>query len=203
MPAWAARDCEVALGHGWPPATENYGNAVESLLVDDDAPALMLTRLPARGTEDAVMLVPGAGGNWTLQYVTARKRVLNWTGSGAAMQRELQVEQTPKREMVEIPAGLAEHLVDAWRQTLAVAVPAGRDAPFSEDDTWLLVIDGQRVSGAVPGCGAAGFMAEQAELLIKAADTRESRLDKRWGKLERSLDRMAKARAADGGAPER
>ncbi|MCF7222294.1 hypothetical protein [Marilutibacter chinensis] len=198
LPALADDACEVALGHGWPPATENYGSAVEQLLAGGAAPTLMLTRLPARGTEDAVILVRGEDGSWTLRHAEADQRVLVWTGSGASMQRELLVDQRPEVLEVPIPAVLAERFIDAWRRTLAV-VPPDRDAPFSEGDTWLLQIEGQRLAGGVPGCGAAEMMVDQVELLIEAADTRESRLDKRWEDLAESLDEMAAERVAGGG----
>src|SRR5690606_41189805 len=55
MPLAQAAECELQLGHGWPPATGNHGDAVEGLLVADAAPALQLTWLPKRGTESALM----------------------------------------------------------------------------------------------------------------------------------------------------
>ncbi|AWV08559.1 hypothetical protein [Marilutibacter maris] len=201
-PAFADDEaCKPALGHGWPPATENYGTAVEGLLADGIAPELMLTRLPARGNEDALMLARDASGGWTLRYAEADERVMSWTGNGLEMRRELMVDQVPEKLEVPIPAILATRVVDAWRQALTEAVPAGVEAPYNEGDTWLVVIGGDRVSGAAPDCGSARFMAEQLELLIDAADTKASKRDRRWAEVAESLDEMREARArADGGS---
>ena len=193
--------CTLAMGHGWPPATENYGSAVERLLADAIAPELMLTRLPARGNEDAVMLARDPSGGWMLRHAEADERVMSWAGNGLEMRRELLVDQVPEKLEVPIPAILATRVVDAWRQALAEAVPAGLEAPYNEGDTWLVVIDGERVSGAVPGCGGARFMVEQLELLIDAADTKASKRDRRWAEVAESLDEMREERArADGGS---
>jgi hypothetical protein len=202
--ARADDDCAVPLGRGWPPATENYGTAVEQLLVDDAGPVLALTRLPSRGTESALVLIAANEGDWTLRFAEADKRVLDWSG-GTDLKRELRTGQTPERTDVPMPAPLARRLVDMWQRALSSAVPADRPAAYSDDDTWLFVFGDPvsnaepalRISGQMPECGVTEYLSEQVGLLVEATDDRDSRRVRRWDQLEASLDDMDRTMTAD------
>jgi len=192
MPLAQAAECELQLGHGWPPATGNHGDAVEGLLVADAAPALQLTWLPKRGTESALMLLqPTDGGDWTLRYARPSERVDQWDNRGGGMKRVLLVDQQPEVLEVPMPAALAARLVDGWQRTLQAGVPADRAAEFHDDEVLSFVIAGERFSGLEPKCGAGELLVEQAEDLIKTADEddAEDRAE-RWQDLKRDLDEL-------------
>jgi len=179
--------CRLELGRGWPPATENYGSAVEKLFAGDAAPALRLTRLPPAGQESGLLLIPGsAGSDWTLRRVRADKRVHYWSDS----RLELRVEQQPDIAEAPIPAALAQRLVAEWRDALGRAVPADQPAQFSEEETWLFAIGDLRVSGKQPGCEIGGHLLEQIDLLAEASDEGLQKRERRWRQLERSLDEL-------------
>ena len=183
-------ECRLALGRGWPPATENYGTAVERLFAGDAVPALTLTRLPTSGVERGLLLIPGSGdGDWTLRIVQADKRVHYWAG----VELQMRVDQEPEITEAPIPAALASRLVADWRNALAAAVPEGQEARFSEDETWLFVVDGLRVSGTQPGCDIGEHLREQIELLAEASDEGEAKRERRWRQIGRSLDQMRQA----------
>ena len=192
MPLAQAAECELQLGHGWPPATGNHGDAVESLLVADAAPALHLTWLPKRGPERALMLLqPADDGDWTLRYARPPERIDQWDTRGGGMKRVLLVDQQPEVLEVPMPAALAARLVDSWQRTLQSGVPAERAAEFHDDETLSFVIGDERFSGLEPDCGAGELLVEQAEDLIKTADEddAEDRAE-RWQDLERDLDEL-------------
>lgn len=192
MPLAQAAECELQLGHGWPPATGNHGDAVEGLLVADAAPALHLTWLPKRGAESALMLLqPADGGDWTLRYARPPERVDQWDSRGGAMQRVLLVDQQPEILEVPMPAALAIRLVDGWQRTLQAGVPADRAAAFHDDEILSFVIAGERFSGLEPGCGPGELLVEQAEDLVKTTDEddAEDRAE-RWEDLRRDLDEL-------------
>lgn len=179
--------CRLALGRGWPPATENYGKAVEQLFAGDRPPALSVTLLPKAGAESGVLLVADPyGGDWTLRRAVADQRVHYWS----ATRLELRTEQTPDVDEASIPAEVASRLVEEWRHALSIAAPEGSAAPFSEDDTWLFVAGDLRVSGLRPGCELGELLREQIDLLIEASDEGEEKRQKRWRQLGESLDRM-------------
>jgi len=189
LPAYASDDetCQFDLGRGWPPATENYGSAVEQLLAGDASPALMLTRLPAYGAESGLQLVAGAGeGDWSLRF----SRPDQPRDAGAGAQRELRMDQQPDVQEVPMPAALAARVVADWKRVLASLVPADRPATFHDDHTALLVIDGERVSGVVPDCGPGALLGEQLALMIAATDDGENKRAKRWTRLAQSLDEL-------------
>ena len=155
VPAARADDevCKLDLGRGWPPATENYGSAVEQMFFAGARPTLSLTRLPARGVESGVQLLAGEGeGDWTLRYTEADERVDVWTGG----RRELRVDQRPEVVEVPMPATLARRIVAGWQRVLASGVPADRSAEFHNGEVLLFVVDdaasGQalRISGITP-----------------------------------------------------
>lgn len=193
--------CRIGLGRGWPPATENYGSAVEALFAGPSAPALRFTLLPKAGAESGVLLIPGAdGGDWTLRYAEAAERVHHWTAS----RLELRTGQAPDFSEAPMPAAIATRLVAEWRHALAAAAPDGSAAPYSEADTWLFVVGAAaapadpvlRVSGLRPGCELGALLREQIELLIEASDEGEDKRRKRWRQLGESLDRMREVVAA-------
>lgn len=184
--------CRLDLGRGWPPATENYGSAVERLFAADTTPVLSLTRLPARAVETGLQLIAGEGeGDWTLRYTQADERVEVWN----AGKRELRVGQQPDVIAVPMPAPLARRVVADWQRALSVQVPADRSAEFHEGEVLLFVVDGLRVSGLQPGCGPAAQLMEQVGLMIEAADTSDEKRAKRWRKLEESLDQLEQSLA--------
>ncbi len=184
--ARAADDCAIALGRGWPPATENHGAAVERLLDGGLTPALRLTRLPAFATESGVLLIPGEGeGDWTLRVAEADDRVSRWSGG----RLELRVDQTPDAEEVPMPAPLARRLVDAWQRTFTALVPADRPAAFHEGPSSFAVGD-LRVSGLEPECGPGQLVMAQVELLVEASEDGDERRARRWAELAASIDEL-------------
>jgi len=196
--AHAADECMLQLGHGWPPATENHGNAVETLLVGDSQPALQLTWLPLRGAESALMLVPAAdGGAWTLRHAQPPERVDQRETSATGIRRVLLTEQQPEVLEVAIPAALATRLVESWKRTLQAGVAADRGAQFHDDEVLSFVVDGARFSGLAPDCGAGELMLEQAEALVDAADEGDpDDFQERWDDLGKSLDELDEELAA-------
>ncbi|QNP41652.1 hypothetical protein [Lysobacter solisilvae (ex Woo and Kim 2020)] len=185
--------CRIALGRGWPPATENYGTAVEKLLSGDQPVAWGFTLLPRTGAESGVQLIPDpAGGDWTLRHAVADERVHAWSGG----KLELRTQQTPDVEQAAIPAAVATRLIEDWRHALGAVAVEGSQAPFSEEDTWLFVVgdpasgDVLRVSGLRPDCELGELMREQIDLLIEASDEGDEKRAKRWRQLGEQLDRM-------------
>lgn len=187
--------CKLALGRGWPPATENYGSAVEKLFAGEQQPAWSFTLLPKMGAESGVLLIANPdGGDWTLRRAVADQRVHYWS----ATKLELRTQQAPEIEEASIPAEVATRFIADWREALSAAAPDGSAAPFSEDDTWLFVVGdpgsspGQalRVSGLEPGCELGALLREQIDLLIEASDEGDEKREKRWRQLGESLDRM-------------
>jgi hypothetical protein len=200
VPAARADDevCRLDLGRGWPPATENYGTAVEQLLYPGGRPALSLTRLPARGAESGVQLIAGEGeGDWTLRYAVADERIAVWSGG----RREMRVEQQPEVVQVPIPATLARRVLANWQRVLGSQVPADRTAEFHEGEVLLFVVEDPaagapvRISGLQPGCGPAERLMEQVGLMIEATDDSDEKRFKRWRELEESLDQLEQSLA--------
>lgn len=195
--------CRIALGRGWPPATENYGAAVEKLLAGDRQVAWGFTLLPRIGTESGVQLIANPeGGDWTLRRAVADERVNVWSGG----KLELRTQQTPEAEEAAIPAAVATRLIADWRRALSVIAPEGSAAPFSEEDTWLFVVGEPgsanvlRVSGLRPDCELGELMRDQIDLLIEASDEGDEKRKKRWRQLGESLDRMRNVVDAMGAA---
>ena len=195
MPSAQAADgvCKLDLGRGWPPATENYGHAVEQLFFAGAKPTLSLTRLPARSVESGLQLFAGEGeGDWRLRYTEADERVDVWS----AGKRELRVAQQPDVVEVPMPAALARRVLADWQRVLTEQVPADRAAEFHDGEVLLFVVDdaasGQsfRVSGLVPGCGPAAALMKQMGLMIEATDSSDEKRFKRWRELEESLDEL-------------
>ena len=187
--------CRMGLGRGWPPATENYGTAVEQLFAADSRPALDFILLPQSGEESGVLLVPGSdGGDWTLRRAVAGERVHYWGPTTL----ELRTTRAPELDEVPVPAAVATRLVEAWRHALSVAVPEGSAAPYSEGDAWVFAVGDLRVSGLRPECELGGLLREQVDLLIEASDEGEEKRAKRWQQLGESLDRMPGALEAMG-----
>jgi len=185
--AHAADTCHIALGRGWPPATENYGTAVEKLFAVGSTPALSFTLLPRTGAETGLLLIADPkGGDWNLRYSVADERVHYWNGN----RLEFRTAQTPDIQEVPMPAAVASRLVEDWRRALTIAAPAGSTAPFSENDSWLFVAGDLRVSGLRPECELGEQLREQIDLLIEASDEGEEKREKRWRQLGQSLDRM-------------
>ncbi|BDU18213.1 hypothetical protein [Lysobacter auxotrophicus] len=185
--------CTLDIGRGWPPATENYGTAVEQLFFGGTRPVLSLTRLPARSVESGVQLYAGEGeGDWRLRFTQADERVEVWSGG----KRELRVGQQPDVVEVPMPAALARRVVTDWQRALGTQVPADRAAQFHDGEVLLFVVDdtatGQplRFSGLQPGCGPAAELMEQVGLLIEATDDSDEKRFKRWRELEESLDQL-------------
>jgi len=197
-PAVQAAGCPSPLGHGWPPATANHGDAVEALLADGVAPALQLTWLPRRGSESVLMLVPPADeGDWALRYARAPERVDHRETIANGVRRVLLVDQQSEVREVAIPAALAMRLVEGWRRTLQGGVAADRDARFHDGDLLSFVIDGQRVSGLEPDCGPGEVVIEQAEALVDAAGEKDpDDFQERWQDLRQSLDELDEELAA-------
>jgi hypothetical protein len=184
--------CNLELGRGWPPATENYGSAVEGLFAAGAKPTLSMTRLPARSVESAVQLFATAGdGDWTLRYSQADERVQVWADG----KRELRVGQQPDVQQVPMPAALARRLVSDWQRALSTQVPADRAAQFHDNEVLLFVVDDLRVSGLQPGCGPAAQLMDQVGLLIEATDDSDEKRIKRWRKLEESLEELEQSLA--------
>ena len=196
--AWAA--CTTDLGHGWPPAVGNYGEAVETLFEGKAQPMLSLVTLPKSGVETGVALLPGTQEQeWTLRYSKADKRVYNWNNNARSGGLELRVDQEPDQYQVSIPAALAQRLVRSWRAALDSAVPAERKAPVSEGEVLSFQVDGERYSGSRWECGAGKLMMKQVALLIEASDTKEKKLDRRWQDLDESLDELQELLAGNAG----
>lgn len=182
------RGCQLALGRGWPPATENYGSAVEDLFAGGQQAAWSFTLLPKTAAERGVLLIPGgaAGDDWTLRRAVAAHRVHYW----GATALELRTQQRPKVEEVPMPAYIATRFVAEWRQALSTAAPEGSTAPFSDGDTWLFVAGDLRASGLKPTCELGNLMRGQIDLLVEASGESEKKRAKRWRQLGESLDRM-------------
>lgn len=179
--------CRLALGRGWPPATENYGSAVEKLFAGEQQPAWSFTLLPKMGAESGVLLIADPdGGDWTLRRAVADQRVHYWN----AAKLELRTQQTPEIDEASIPADVATRFIEDWRRALSSAAPDGSTAPFSEGDTWLFVAGDLRVSGLEPDCELGELMREQIDLLVEASDEGDEKREKRWRQLGESLDRM-------------
>lgn len=189
--------CRIDLGRGWPPATENYGSAVETLFTGGLTPAFSLTRLPARSAESALQLIAGEGeGDWTLRYVEADERVQVWTGG----RRELRTDQQPDVAAVPMPAALARRVVAHWQRVMDAQVPKDRAAEFHDDEVLLFLVDGVRVSGLQPECGPIAQMMEQVALMIEATDDGDEKRIKRWRELAESLDQLEQSLAGATGA---
>lgn len=198
--AAGARECQVDLGHGWPPATANYGKAAEQLFTDGVRPALALTWLPHTGKESGLALWPGAeGADWRLRYSRADQRILHWQSGGTRAGMQLRIDQRPDVREVPMPAALAQRLLGLWRQALQQAVQADRTAPVLEREVMSLALGEDRYSGAAPRCGPAGYVIEQATRLIEATDTKDSKRDRRWDALSESLDELQQSLAGQGG----
>lgn len=197
--AWAKEEqCHIAVGRGWPPATENYGTAVESLFAGANATALSFTLLPRTGRESGLLLVPNKnGGDWMLRYAEADERVHYW----GPTRLELRTQQTPEFHDVPIPARVATRLVEDWRRALAVAAPADSAAPFDEADTWLFVAGDLRVSGLRPECELGEHLREQIDLLTKATSEGPEKRERRWRQLGEMLDDMRDTVVALSAAP--
>lgn len=189
--------CRIDLGRGWPPATENYGSAVETLFTGGLKPTLSLTRLPARSAESALQLIAGEGeGDWMLRYVEADERIQVWTGG----RKELRTDQQPDVAAVPMPAALARRVVGQWRRVMDAQVPKDRVAEFHDDEVLLFVVDGARVSGLQPACGPIAQMMEQVAVMIEATDDGDERRIKRWRELGESLDQLEQSLAGATGA---
>lgn len=190
--AYAKSECLLDLGHGWPPATQNHGSAVEQLFADGDVPALSLVRLPVRGKESGVMLMRPVRGNtaWALRSATASERVDSVSPIRGGISRSLKTDQSPRVREVPMPAALAERLLDTWQRTLQAAVPAESAAVFHDGELLLFTVDDQRVTGLEPTCGPARMLVRQSLILIEASDTKEKNRYKRWRDLAQSLDRL-------------
>jgi hypothetical protein len=179
--------CKLALGRGWPPATENYGTATEKLFAGETRPALSVTLLPKLGVESGVLLVADPnGGDWLLRRAVADERVHAWEGDKLV----LRTARAPEFTEAPIPAATATRLVADWRRALALAAPKGVMAPFSEGDTWLFVAGDLRVSGLRPDCELGALLRDQIDLLIEASDEGDAKREKRWRQIGESLDRM-------------
>lgn len=181
--------CTVGLGRGWPPATENYGTAVEQMIAGPTRAPLSFTLLPAGiSVERGLALLPGATetDDWTLRYVEADKRVRVWVGDHL----ELRTQQTPEVNEVPMPAAVATRLLTEWMHALAVAAPSGTPAPYSEKDTWVFVAGDLRASGLEPECELGKQLRDQIDLLVEASDEGAEKRLKRWHQLGEQLDRM-------------
>lgn len=196
--AHAQDACALDLGRGWPPATENYGSAVEQLFFAGAKPVLSLTRLPARSVESGVQLYAGEGeGDWRLRFTEADERVEVWSDG----KRELRVGQQPDVVEVPMPAALARRVVTNWQRALSTQVPADRAAQFHDGEVLLFVVgetatgEPLRVSGLQPGCGPAAELMEQVGLMIEATDDSDEKRFKRWRELEESLDQLEQSLA--------
>ena len=193
--------CKLPLGRGWPPATENYGTAVEQLFAGEQQPAWSFTLLPRASEESGVLLIPGADpeSDWTLRRAVAEQRVHYW----GPTELELRTQQTPEAVEAPVPAAVATRFVQAWHDALSSAAPEGSTVPFSDDGAWLFLArdpgnPGQvlRVSGLKPTCELGALMRDQIDLLIEASDEDDEKREKRWRQLGESLDRMRDVLAA-------
>lgn len=185
--AQADDECKLALGRGWPPATENYGAAVEQLFAGGAQPGWSFTLLPTAGAESGVLLIPGSeGGDWTLRRAVADERVHFW----GPTRLELRTAQTPELNEAPIPAAVAARLVADWRRALSAAAPEGSTAPFGDQDAWVFAIGDLRVSGLKPQCELGALLRDQIDLLVEASDEGDEKRAKRWRQLGESLDRM-------------
>ena len=188
--AHADEACKMALGRGWPPATENYGSAVERLFAVGSQPAWSFTLLPKLGEESGLLLIPAAEGrDWTLRRAVADERVHYW----GPTKLELRTNQEPELHEVAIPAAVAVRFAQAWDRALSMIAPEDSVAPFSDNDTWLFVVGDRRVSGLEPTCELGELMRQQIDLLIEASDEGDEKRLKRWRQLGESLDRMGNA----------
>lgn len=197
--AWGS--CSVDLGRGWPPAVGNYGEAVEHLFAREDRaqPVLSLVMLPSHGEESEVALIANDGPEWTLRYARADKRVYNWVQSRNGRGVELQTDQTPEVYEAPIPVSLAQRLVAQWSSALGGMAPAEKNAPVLDGEVASFVVNGVRYSGSTPACGAGELMMKQAALLIEASEDKEKKREKRWEKIESSLDELQQTLAGDAG----
>ena len=185
--ARADDECKLSLGRGWPPATENYGSAVERLFAVGSQPAWSFTLLPKTGVESGLLLIPAVEGrDWTLRRAVADERVHYWS----ATKLELRTNQEPELSDVPIPAAVAIRFAESWDRALSMVAPEGSAAPFSEKDTWLFFVGDRRVSGLEPTCELGALMRDQIDLLIEASDEGDEKREKRWRQLGESLDRM-------------
>ena len=192
-----AEVCRIDLGRGWPPATENYGSAVETLFTGGLIPRLSLTRLPARSAESALELIAGEGeGDWTLRYVEADERIQVWTGG----RKELRTNQQPDVAAVPMPAELARRVVAHWQRVMDAQVPQDRVAEFHDGEVLLFVVNGVRISGLQPACGPIAQLMEQVALMIDATDDSDEKRIKRWRALAESLDQQEQSLAGATGA---
>ncbi|UJB18405.1 MULTISPECIES: hypothetical protein [Lysobacter] len=201
--AQAADQCQFALGRGWPPATENHGSAVEQLLAAKAEARLTLTYLPTRGTESGLLLIPGSGdADWTLRHAMPNERVAVWNTGRASGALQLRVEQEVDNEEAPIPAALAQRLVAGWKRALESMAPKDKPAEYQDKDQLLFVVDGLRVSGVRPDCGAGEIIMKQAGLLTEASNESASKRERRWRALGESLDELDKE-LTDTAAPAR
>ncbi|MGO1070225.1 hypothetical protein [Lysobacter sp. CA199] len=191
--AQAADQCSFALGRGWPPATENHGSAVEQLIAAKSEPRLSLTFLPTRGAESGLLLIPAAGdADWTVRHALPSERVAVWNSARASGALELRVDQEVENEEAPIPAALAQRVVATWKRALETMAPRDKPAEFQDKDQLLFVVDGLRVSGTRPDCGAGEPLMEQVSLLIEASNESASKRERRWRALGESLDELDK-----------
>lgn len=190
MPALASAACTGVLGTGWPAATGNYGAAVETLFQGQAEPAVSMLLLPSRGVESGVAILPGRDGGWLLRSSRADKRVYSESSNARSFGVQLRVEQEPEQHEVAIPAALVQRLRMAWQQALAGQVVDQRSAPFTEGDVLSFTAGGQRYSGPTPACRSGRLLMEQADLLVRASQTKEKKLERRWDDLEASLDEL-------------
>ncbi len=195
-----ARECDSALGRGWPPGVGNYGTAVSGLLDGSAAPVLSALTLPTRGVESGVSLMPGKdGADWTVRYSRADERVYSWVSQADRGSVQFRTAQTPETVEVPIPAPLAKRLLSSWSTALAQLAPAERSAPVNEGEVVSFQVDGVRYSGARPSCGAGELLMRQAALLIEASEGKEKKRDKRWTQIESSLDELQQTLAGMAG----
>jgi len=192
--------CKVGLGRGWPPATENYGLAIEQMVAGPVRAPLSFTLLPAGASvERGLALLPGAteSEDWRLRYVEADKRVRVWAGG----RLELRTDQVPDVNEVPMPAAVATRLLTEWMHALAIAAPSGTPAPFSENetDTWVFVAGDLRASGLRPECKLGEQLRDLIDLLVEASDEGEEKRARRWQQLGALLDRLRET--ADGPSP--
>ncbi len=191
-----AQECPVKLGRGWPPATANYGAAVERLFNGDVPPALSMTWLPGNGKETGLLLLKGAEGvPWTVRYSEADKRVHRWVRNSLV----LQIEQIPEQATMPIPPALGQRLLEVWGDALRRLVPETTPAAYYEGDVLTAVVDGVRFSGPLPDCGPAGLLLQQAQQLIEASEEKEPQRERRLRELDASLQALQQSFASQSG----